>query len=194
MELTRPFSGIRAIFLPVGKPPVGTCEFASDVCLSCCASFGGQNVLGVDCKEHALRFLMNSESVEITSKIRSEATAVYWFASGDCPSSLGEKLAEVILLLSDLGINQNGFTRNVSFWNKVRHFSNIVLTIEAPKKSDGVGFLMAVPNYETGAVSVYFDRSLVMECFGDCTYRCDQCIEEKKGCFTEKLTSLPKED
>jgi len=161
----------------------GTCDFATNTCLAKCAAINYINVIGIDFKKSVLNYLTEKSVGEIVKRIREETEALYWFASGDCPIRLQDKFSEIVLRLSAHGVNQNGFTRNKKFWNNTRDATNIALTIENPKENDGKGFLMAVPNYETGAVQVYFDRRLALECWGDCRYRCDKCISEKKGCF-----------
>ena len=36
MKLLRPFTGTGAIFLPIGQPPNGTCEFSTKECRKYC--------------------------------------------------------------------------------------------------------------------------------------------------------------
>jgi len=166
------FSGVAAIFFPVGRlKNGGTCEFLSKRCENECAAFKNgtmNNSIPYKTKLRIYNEIFKNPMDEIIKRIISEMTEMdtkilYWFASGDCPRKLTQKLSELIIRLSkEYVMTQQGFTRNKKLWQSFKGSDNIrfCLTIENEDKisnideEDKEGTLFAVPNYETGNVKI----------------------------------------
>jgi len=170
-SIIHPFSGVGAVFFPVGPlSKGGTCEFATDTCLRECAALKyatEENKIPYKDKKTAYRFITinnaNLVTVQILKELhRMNTKILYWFASGDCPGKNTGRVANTIKNLHDCGIIQQGFTRNVELWLRVREERNVhmVLTVENWKdildewKTVGLGNVFAYPDYQTGEVVI----------------------------------------
>jgi len=169
-NLLHSFSGVAAIFFPVGRiKKGGTCEFASQKCLYECAAFKNgnyDNSIPYETKRRIYTEILNEPINRLIPRIVKEMTKMdtkilYWFASGDCPRKLTLKLSELIIRLSEKYVmTQQGFTRNKKLWqllNGRHHNIRFCLTIESEDKiaeKDKEGTLFAIPNYKTGNVKI----------------------------------------
>ncbi len=213
MKIVFPFSGVAAVFLPVGKVENGgTCEFASKKCLMKCAAFHNVDksakkgefgyVLGYKKKEDSLNFITKNSSLLIADTISKNMADIgteilYWFASGDCSNENIDKIIHTMEHLSLTGISQCGFTRNRKFWIRANNidFARIALTVEDEKtikEPRDTGFF-AIPNYSTGRVKLVWggSESSSGSCGGmryilnNVKYEasCQLCFDNKRGCF-----------
>ncbi len=207
-KLLYPFSGVKAIFFPVGKPPRGTCEFSTDKCLTNCAAFKNadlKNIIGYRAKKHTLDYFKKESVFKICDKIIEELSdmderILYWFASGDCPKSLQGKIINIIHHLIVEGIIQLGFTRNECLWEKTQSVSisylgvHLAFTVESTKEAREKQIfrgLVAVPNYKTSKISLYKANLYSGSC-GESRKRydelrhednCMECYQKEIGCF-----------
>jgi len=166
------FSGVGAIFFPVGKlDEGGTCEFATDTCLCQCAAFKNateNNKIPYEKKEAAYKFITTKKYNDVVVEILKELHAInsrilYWNASGDCPDANTKRVSHLVEILSECGIVQMGFTRNFDLWNNVRELSNVhmVLTVESFNdvpddwKDIGEENIFAYPDYKTGETVLF---------------------------------------
>ena len=212
MNIIFPFSGVGAVFFPVGKlEDGGTCEFASKQCLVNCAAkkntkrsaklgeFG--HILGYEKKKDAWDFIVENLSLLIANKILIEMSDIrteilYWFASGDCPEKHVDKIIRVMKHISLEGIYQCGFTRNRELWLEAKQINRARLALTVEKKNDistEKGFF-AIPNYSTGRVELMYGRYVSGGTCGGSRYNikkvdykadCQLCFDNERGCFTK---------
>lgn len=195
-------SDIPSIYFPIGSPKKGgTCEFATEKCMEYCPS--GQVVN--EHEKYALAYFKNNSSCAIADKIITDfgflanrpynAKMIQWFVWGDCPSSLTEKVSEVILKIRDAGIPQYGFTRNRHLWELVPNEDrlHIGLTVDDPKIALelSVDKMTAHPDFEHGYAEMIFKGEIRSRCNGwwciteletrnsDCT----RCLAHGEGCY-----------
>lgn len=211
-KLTHPFSEVAGIFFPVGKlDEGGTCEFASEKCLKVCAAFKNAtetNKIDYEAKYSAFVDITQRDTHSIIWKIAKEvkelnSDILYWYASGDCPSEFTSRIAHIIEGLSYIIPAQIGFTRNQELWEKTNRLDNvrIALTLEKPYKSklqsmSSLGTI-AIPNYNTGNISLYRCTQSYTSCGAGIVYvkklgetikkkaDCNNCLKEKIGCFKD---------
>ena len=156
-KILRPFTGTGAVCFPIGKPPYGTCEFASEKCLkSCCAKgdFEYDEELHITHEEKAIIYktVMKAEPIkwlveEICSELDGLQTNIlYWFGSGDCKTKDIARVSDIIRLIPS-SIVQMGFTRNVKLWEQYKMI--FALTLESETEIGGREGLFAIPNYKT---------------------------------------------
>lgn len=155
-KILRPFTGTGAICFPIGKPPKGTCEFASEKCLkSCCAKgdFEYDEELHIthEEKQSIYKSFTTYPLVWLVEEIVKEldglqTNILYWFGSGDCKKKDVPRILEIIDLIPS-GIVQMGFTRNIELWE--RHKKIFALTLESETEIGVREGLFAIPNYKT---------------------------------------------
>ena len=194
-----------SIYMPVGYPKDGgTCTFATEKCMQYCPS----GMITNDIERHALMFFQESKATTIIDRLYAEFIDVMknpraekmlqWWTWGDCLPELTEKIATVIIGLSNKGIPQYGFTRNVELWKLVPSHSSlhIGLTVddinEALRLSVKERKMTACPDYEAGYAQMIFTGKIRSRCNGwwcitddgetrnsDCT----QCLAAGQGCY-----------
>uniref|UniRef100_A0A6M3L435 Uncharacterized protein n=1 Tax=viral metagenome TaxID=1070528 RepID=A0A6M3L435_9ZZZZ len=218
IRITYPFANVMGLFFPVGKlEDGGTCEFATPKCLKkCCAHTpGAGTIIGHEKKQEAYNFFLRNSIATIVKQIRAElketnCNIFTWFASGDCPAYLTMKFLNVIIKLDRAGVIQTGFTRNIELWKECKKLSDnnkTLLTVEnikdIPKYSEQSG-MYSVPNYEIGAIDIYFVTFTKVRKTCGCgggyyehhikdservlphlKLDCKACYEKKVGCFTK---------
>lgn len=193
MKILRPSgTGVAGIFFPVGKPPKGTCQYASEECLPKCYTLRKDYDERVNIpeseKKDILKYFMGNPIITVCSEIMKEmdelqATILSWFASGDCLDKYVDKIYKIMMLLQEEGVIQNGFTRNSNLYQKM--FANekvnydilrIVFTVEskdteyAPSCSERYPKgIYGVPNYEEGIVELYYAK-LGYRTYGGCGF------------------------
>ncbi len=215
-QLIHTDGAVPSIFFPPGKPRKGgTCEFSTRKCRSRCPS----DCQSTNVERGVLKLFKETPASELVVRLYDELLDggklfLQWFAWGDCPRSMTEKIVFLMLELKKKGVVQCGFTRNRPLWNKVCGAIRLALTVEKMSQVEAlcaVG-VVAVPNYKTGCVSIY--RSLhtktahklkhpysTGECGGgwvtwgetSCTdapvealfeQNCILCHKNQRGCFT----------
>ncbi len=191
------------VAFPSHKGEYGTCDFMSEKCSRECPDFVTQREI-----DTLLYFESHTDGeismVLVKEMAETKSTILSWFNEcGDCPKRLTKKIVSIISYLSDLGISQNGFTRNKEFWESLNGFRNIhiCLTEENEKIANSLlkKGLVAVPNYETCQVSigdVYLcGGGIVITCGeasvieGDEVYEedCSLCHKRKSGCYKVRM-------
>jgi hypothetical protein len=128
IKLLYPFANVMGLYFPVGKlQDGGTCEFATKTCLKECIALKNgtpENIIGYKSKEEIYHFFIENEAEIIVKQIiieliESKCKILNWFASGDCPKDLTQKIFEIIKSLNKSGIVQNGFTRNIQLIKRI---------------------------------------------------------------------------
>jgi hypothetical protein len=175
-QILYPFAHVMGIFFPVGDlKDGGTCEFSTDVCKEKCCAISHKKIgANKKFKEGSLKYFKDNDADTIASQIHKELNEsssvilkpkflVSWFASGDCPSYLIDKIHQIILNIRNRGIIQNGMTRNKDLWNKIKDFEDgrFLLTKEKTSsnltvedfKDDEEG-LYSIPNYDSGTIDI----------------------------------------
>ena len=216
MKILRPSIGAAGIFFPIGKPKDGgTCEYASGECLKECYALDKDydemiNIPEED-KREIYNFFIEKSTFSICSKIIEEMNGLQmkilsWFASGDCLDKDIDKLYQIMVLLTEEGIAQNGFTRNWKLYRRIINggiIVHLVLTLESlshennPFGDHPLG-LWAVPDYEKGMVRLY-NGKLGNKSYAGCgsndvvtkfdgkevkiTANCTGCYYKRLGCF-----------
>ncbi len=159
MKLVHDDGKVPSIFFPAGEPAKGgTCEFASPICLERCPSDTAPNAL----EKWIYQQFRERRADEMASAILMELLDrnelfLQWFAWGDCPSAMTEKITWIITKLKEAKVVQCGFTRNIALWKKVRRIIYMGLTVEDENKV--VDYcehgLVGCPDYEIGKVRIY---------------------------------------
>jgi hypothetical protein len=191
-----------AIFFPVGDPALGgSCAFLSEHCLSYCPA--------QETNKHeirALKFFKEQDEAVIVDKIIEDMcvytiTHLYWWPWGDCLPELTDKITNIMSKLSDIGILQNGYTRNPILWRNIHALNKDNLKIgfhvdtveEAKILSDGK--VMCCPDVAVTKAELYFNGEKVARCCGIwCDWLtqdetliadCQECYLYKEGCFIQ---------
>lgn len=159
MKLVHDDGKVPSIFFPAGEPAKGgTCEFSTPICLKRCPSDTTPNAL----EKWIYEQFQTMRADELASAILMELLDrnelfLQWFAWGDCPSAMTEKIAWIITKLKEGEVTQCGFTRNIALWTKTRNIIHMGLTVEDEDKV--VDYcqrgLVGRPDYETGKVYFY---------------------------------------
>lgn len=148
----------------------GTCDFMTTQCKEHC-------ILQTNhIEKDSFAFFEDNSPPAIVRKLIDDinalkATVLCWFiGSGDCPKRMTSKLIDVIRDLSEMGIRQHGFTRNMDFWYRANQQPKctIVLTVEKGDRErydraselihDDDGrktYLIAEPDYRRSTVRIY---------------------------------------
>ncbi len=191
-----------AIFFPVGKPEDGgSCAYLTDHCLQYCPA--------QETNRHeirALEFFRNNSVEIIIAKILEDMNLyniihLYWWPWGDCLPELTDKISEIILELSEIGLLQNGYTRNMELWKLIKflgskdnlRFGFHVDTIEEAKEMSANGHVICCPDVTVGKAELYYREKKVARCCGIwCEWvtvgdvrvaDCQECYLYKQGCF-----------
>ena len=205
IQLLYPFSRVAGIFFPVGKPENdGTCQFYSTKCLLACAAIhcvpNEFKKIGHETKKGIYDFIIYKPIFQVLDKIISElkemnCKILYWFACGDCMQKDENRIIKIIDYLNGEGIIQCGFTRNKDFWQKIKRYTNIALTLETyaeVQKTQSYG-LFAIPDYKKNVVKIYIGKYYSGSC-GQSVYvyksikreaNCLECFKQEQGCFAE---------
>lgn len=203
MKILYPFSGVAGIFFPIGRiKDEGTCEFATERCLKECAALKNafdETIVGHEAKVATYKFMISHSVLDVCQQIIKEmrelgCKILYWFASGDCLRRHTDKIGRIMKHLSIEGIIQCGFTRNKKVWYTAENIplARIALTVEAnqrkPRNERGI---IAVPDYQSGEVKLYQNRTHLGSCGAGFQRRrlqistgCDSCYQQRVGCFS----------
>ncbi len=201
------YNNVRAIHLPPGAANIGgSCDFMTKACKENCGYRINRLELDV------YRNFMNMSPLTLALGIRKELNhydcrILTWFATGDCPEMLTDKIAFIIDWLAEEGFVQCGFTRNTVLWERLLPLANVTLglTVEDHKEAEIVSEkgLVAVPDYASWTVTLYKKAKAYFNCGGgwgiSCGANfvtinasaeeiypedCGQCYDNKRGCFT----------
>lgn len=165
MKILRPFTGTAAVFFPIGKPPKGTCQGATEKCLKSCYAkrlkdkdFDEELLVPEYEKDNIYDFFIKIPlaliSEEITKEMDGLQTDIFhWFASGDCLDKDIDKICQIIDELKSLNIIQMGFTRNEVLWGRYKEI--FALTIEKKEDAKGREGLFSISNYKKGTSVMY---------------------------------------
>ena len=191
-----------SILFPVGKPEDGgSCAYLTDYCRDYCPT-QETNIHEV----RALNFFKEQSEDVIVEKILEDVgfysmMHLYWWSWGDCLPELTDKIANVMLKLSYLGLLQNGYTRNPMLWSKIN--------LEFPQRENlRIGFhvdsmeeinnfaedkVVCLPDTDVNKAELYLNGEKVARCCGiwcDWLPRnetraadCQECYLFKQGCF-----------
>lgn len=225
MNILRPSNNyVAGIFFPIGEPRFGgTCQYASERCLKECYALNKHYDVTVDIpeddKREIYKFIVKESTLTVCNTIIKEmeglqAKILTWFCSGDCPDSDIERIYQVMLLLNEQGVIQNGFTRNTQLYGRIIDdgiIKHIILTVEsqsvddAPEDEYPMG-IWAIPDYDKGIIKLYHGTLAHREDIGNCGWHqvretkfkgkeiviatnCYGCYKKGIGCFT----NLPSE-
>lgn len=192
------------ICFPAGLPKDGgTCEFATMTCLKECPQERNKLLFATlkFFENHQVEFLVNTIKEQMSEL---KCVILYWFHSGDCPMRLTTKINQIQKHLSDCGIIQAGFTRNIKLWKLAQQISNIrlALTVESTKEASRFNAregVISVPDYKKEKNRIYLAGTCYAIC-GDAWLECssnwlettsdvfealcEKCYENLRGCFT----------
>lgn len=178
----------RAISFPLGPPPKGTCEFATENCIRECSGFHvnfkpEHDTYSKFCK-FSICYLVRTIQEECKGKLLS------WFTeSGDCPAAMTDKIWKVMLQLSAIGVKQNGFTRNSNLWIRSHKIKDVRLVLTEERKEyiekyRAIG-LVAVPIYQECRVKIY-NHNTIWLCGGGGVVCGSGYVEGEDGETTEE--------
>lgn len=122
---------------------------------------------------------------------------LHWFASGDCPKALTEKISHIMGLINLSGYIQNGFTRNFDLTYRVRismdyPFKDLIRLWHTAERKIGGTTYTAIPDYDTGITKLWYIRDIPSGGCGPSTYsyknierasNCTECLVRRQGCF-----------
>lgn len=206
MNILFSFSGVACVSFPVGKPPYGTCEFASKRCLAECAAFKNatpETIVGYEPKQSAFEFIYKKPLFIVCAKIIEElkemdTEILYWFGSGDCMRAVGPRISDIMKYLSHEHIIQCGFTRNKELWKRASNIENVhlCLTIENREEAEkirGEG-LVGVPDFDSECGVELLYKTWHGGACGTSYYtthdgiqyeaNCKLCYKGQRGCFS----------
>lgn len=202
IKLLYPFANVMGIFFPIGKlENGGTCEFATEKCLKeCCAKRGGKDIVSNSVKKEVYKFFLDNNVKVIASHIEQEmeennCTILSWFASGDCPSFMTDKIASII---NSLNFIQTGISRNHALINKipVKDDLRFLLTKEKTPKDynnnldymenynqPNTKIIYAVPNYKLITFDIFYFKDTLKRFTDGCGggYYTEHFITKKKS-------------
>ena len=206
-KLLRPFTGTGAVFFPTGKPPKGSCYWASKACLQYCYAIEevdinfDEDLRVTEVEKTAVKMYFINNGVEkICRKIIKELDGLqtpilHWFGTGDCPPDLRPKISSIIKTLPG-DIVQMGFTRNRKLWKN--HKDIFALTIEDETLATDLSALYSIPIYAEQTSVIYSPKyqvrggycgPLICTDVSRCTQgidhyiNCKTCLRLKTGCF-----------
>lgn len=192
-----------AIFFPVGKPEDGgSCAYLTDHCLQYCPA--------QETNRHevrALEFFKENDVSTIVEKILEDMNLygimhLYWWPWGDCLPELTEKISDIMLELSEIGLLQNGYTKNQNLWRLINLVAgkkdNLKIgfhvdTTEEAKELSSKMHVICCPDITVGKAELYYRGDKIARCCGiwcDWLERdetrvadCQECYLYKQGCF-----------
>ncbi len=215
MKILRPFTGTGAVFFPIGKPPVGTCEFATKGCMKYCYQMAPQHpnfdeeiLIPEEEKKIIYEKIMNLSLDNLYKKIKEELDGLqtpilHWFGSGDCLLDDTDRVGKIVdYIRKDSEIIQMGFTRNKKLWG--RHKDIFALTIEKKEDVGQLEGMFAIPNYKEETSVMYspfyqvrggYCGPITCDDLSDETLNhyinCKTCMRLKTGCFHRENIKTP---
>jgi hypothetical protein len=161
-QLLRPFTGTGAVFFPIGKPPGGTCAFATDECLRACymadpSGFDEETRITNTEKRSIYRDVVSSPIEVVRDAFLCDLYGLQtrilaWFGSGDCLMSDVDHISRLIESMPD-SVVQMGFTRNRTLWE--RHKDVFSLSINSKEEASDPNAMYSIPDYEKETSVMY---------------------------------------
>lgn len=198
-KISRVGGTARIISFPLGKPPKGTCDFATQECLVEC----GDRMPNFEPEHEAYRLVCELSCTEIVSILEIEVMSAQnkvlaWFPeSGDCPAALTDKVFEI---MKGLSIPQNGFTRNKRLWELSHSILNVKMVLTEEDETKVRKYrkkgLVGLPDYYERRVKI-FNFETIWMCGGGSIIcgcgsvesedfiseeDCGVCFKLKRGC------------
>lgn len=191
-----------AIFFPVGKPEDGgSCAYLTDHCLQYCPA--------QETNRHeirALEFFKENDISTIVDRILEDMNLynimhLYWWPWGDCLPEMTDKISEIMLDLSEIGLLQNGYTRNLELWKTIKFLGvkdNLKIGFHVDTTEDAIemsslGHVVCCPDITVGKAELFYRGKKVARCCGIwCEWvttddvrvaDCQECYLYKQGCF-----------
>jgi hypothetical protein len=208
MNLLRPFTGTGALFFPVGPPPDGTCQYATEACLKHCyvndrSDFDEELLVSKWDKKRIYQRVMEWDLQKLVALILSDLCGLqtrilHWFGTGDCLDKDVDRVSEVIEAVP-ADVIQMGFTRNRKLWG--RHKDILALTLEKFDPAPDPAAMYSVPDYENETSVMWCPSYDVRGGFcgpilckdsdrhyADLTHyiNCRTCYRRKLGCFDRR--------
>lgn len=203
------YENVRAVHFPPGLPEDGgSCEFTTKRCREEC------NYKINSFEKQVFADMTHEREIDLKVKIRYEldrfnCRILSWFATGDCPKSMTDKITSIMDWLSEEGYIQCGFTRNQQLWANILTMNNVRLglTVEDHEKAEKLSKrgLVSVPNYDEWTTDIYVKGSRIFNCGGGFGTTCGEgyviedapiekvysedcghCYKGNRGCFTNE--------
>ena len=207
IKILRPFTATGAVFFPIGKPPGGTCEFASLQCKKYCYAalpeypdFDEEIRITESDKLEIYKLFMTAPDItwlreEILRELDGLQTPIlHWFGSGDCPTKDISRISDIIDSLKYDNIIQMGFTRNEALWEQ--HKAIFALSVDSEDQINGRAGLFSVADYKKGTSYMYNSNKPTRGgvcgpelCLDRMEHQlahfinCRTCMRLKTGCF-----------
>ena len=198
-KISRFFGTSRVVSFPTGSPPVGTCEFATKICLKECH----KRCPNFKHEYNTYKAFCEMEVDELVSMLETDVKecsnqVLTWFAeSGDCPTKLTTKIATVMRRLS---MPQNGFTRNKHLWGIAHYIPKVGLVLTEENEKRAIEYakfgLVGIPNYDEHRVRILKGDDIwicggggvcgcgTVEYDGDESEEdCGLCYKMSRGCY-----------
>lgn len=177
MKLVHKDGTVPSIFFPAGLPKHGgSCHFTTKTCLGKCWATDPNTL-----EKAILKEFRTVPADELANRIHMELLDIgtlflQWFAYGDCPPKLTEKIAWIIEYLKAKNVTQLGFTRNKKLWKKVRGLIPMALTVENEQEAKDLSssyyqgvtdrkyynnYLTAWPDYNNSETHLYWGIEMV---------------------------------
>lgn len=208
MQLLKPFTGTGSIFFPLGRPPQGTCEFATAACLRACyvtdPSDFDEEMRISDTEQQRIYQAVMSRPIEDIRDIflrdlyGLQTPILAWFGSGDCLAKDTNRISALVRLMPKTVI-QMGFTRNRVLWEQ--HKDIFALSIESEEEAPDPNAMYSIPDYEKETSVMYVPKYQVRGGYCGpvvCTDRdraqdklthyinCQTCHRLRTGCFDRR--------
>ena len=210
------------VYFPTGKLETGgTCEFATTKCLEHCIANKMQAAsqitardlayLGVEspipiCKdypsrvkqERALAWFKDNDVHTIVvallhSMQQTDEYILHWFASGDCPDYMLDKIVSIIAAINQAGYIQIVFSRNQRLVSILRRMDDneLLRVVYTTDNKTGASGLIAWPDYDRYNVQLLFGETNLGACspstFSQWEVKresnCMLCAVRRQGCF-----------
>ena len=203
-----------SIIFPVGPPEKGgTCAYLTEHCLLYCPARETNKH-----EKRALRFFKDNPISIIVEKILDDLSIyslmhLYWWSWGDCLPELTDKITDIMFKLSDIGILQNGYTRNPSLWRNMnfpqynenlRIGGHVDSTSELQINGAHKDKIICCPDVNVQKAEMYYNGTKIARCCGIwCDWitpstlfknettetrsaDCQECYFYKQGCFYQE--------
>jgi len=207
-HLLRPCQGTGGLFFPIGRPPTGTCHFASDMCLKHCHAivdrareYDEETQVTEEEKWHIYRLTMNRPPYVVAAQIMTDleglqTPVLHWFASGDCPPCDETRFMQIVELIPRY-IGQVGYTRSRSLWRRNKDIFTLTVETRAEMNESG---RYAIPDYATETTYIespdrrirgsvcgpHFKEADPQEGLPEHYLSCRACWRLKSGCFDRR--------
>jgi len=209
ITILRPCQNTGGLFFPIGKPPIGTCTYATESCLQHCHAlvdkhngYDEETRIPESEKWRIYSWVMSHSADQVASQFMSDleglqTPVLHWFASGDCPPGDETHIIAIMGLLP-AWIGQVAYTRSRPLW--VRNKNIITLTVESEDEMTEPG-RYAIPDYKTeityikrpdrkiraGVCAPYYTHADPEEGLPEHYLSCRACWRYNSGCFDRRM-------